>query len=317
VAQHFGTQHREKRLDLDTARELIPDVLAKLDEPLGDASILPTYLLSRFVREHVTVALSGDGGDELFAGYDPFLALKAAEAYGRVVPPWLHRGMRSLAAMMPVSDRNMSLDFKIKRTLMGLSYPTSFRLPVWMAPLEPKELAEFLDAPVDPREVYSEAIELWEGSPGKHIVDRAMEFFTVFYLQDDILMKVDRAAMMCSLESRAVFLDNDLVDFCRRLPNRFKFRNGERKYLLKQVARRMLPARIVDRKKKGFGIPLSKWLRQLPQQAQPVSALGIGGDYARSAWSAHRAGRSDNRLFLWSLLSAEHVMAQFRRSAAA
>ena len=133
-----------------------------------------------------------------------------------------------------------------------------------MAPLDPKDRAALFDAPMRLEDVYDEAIGLWEQGRGKTSVDRALEFFTRFYLPDDILMKSDRAAMMCSLETRAVFLDNDLVEFCRKLPHRFKFRRGQRKYLLKKAARTLLPDAIVDRKKKGFGIPLTKWLRKFP-----------------------------------------------------
>ena len=140
---------------------------------------------------------------------------------------------------------------------------------------------------------------------GKDFVDRTLEFFTNFYLQDDILTKVDRASMMVSLESRAVFLDNDLVDFCRRLPNRFKFRNGERKYLLKKVMARHLPARHFSRKKKGFGIPLAKWLRSLvPNGSAPVQ--GISAPVVERWWQEHRSARADHRLALFTSLSLQY-----------
>lgn len=310
VADHFGTRHHERILDLSTARDIIPDILSRLDEPLGDASIVPTYLLSKFTRENATVALSGDGGDELFAGYDPFAALHHAQLYDRIVPGWMHRQFRRLADLMPLSSRNMSLDFRIRRTLQGLSYPEEMWLPVWMAPLEPSELAELFEAPVDAREVYSEAIDAWEASPSKSIIDRTCEFFTAFYLQDDILAKVDRASMMCSLETRAVFLDNDLVDFCMRLPNRFKFRNGMRKYLLKKVAARMLPESIVERRKKGFGIPTAEWLKTIPKDPPLDAVPGVRTTYVRKAWDDHRAGTRDNRLFLWSWLSMQHMLSR-------
>lgn len=309
VAEHIGSRHHEKRLDMHKARDLIPVVLAALDEPLGDASILPTAMLSAFAREKVTVALSGDGGDELFAGYDPFLALRPAAAYDRVVPGWAHKGLRRLADLLPISHDNMSFDFKIRRSLMGLSYPAKVRLPVWMSPLEHSEFNEFCDEPVRYEELYSEAIELWETGSGRNTVDRSLEFFTRYYLQDDILMKVDRAAMMHSLETRAVFLDNDIVDFCRRLPNRFKLRGGERKYLLKQVARRLLPTSIVDRKKKGFGIPLAHWLKEVPRELPLAPVGGKNLDFVRRAWVEHRSGSVDRRLFLWTWLSLQSQLA--------
>jgi asparagine synthase (glutamine-hydrolysing) len=305
VAAHLGTQHHEDILDLNRARDLIPSLLARMDEPLGDASILPTHLLSAFTRKKVTVALSGDGGDELFAGYDPFLALGPAQAYSRMMPALGHKGLRRLADFIPRSAANMSLDFKLRRSLQGLSYPQNVWLPVWMAPLDPKDFKDLFEAPMRFEDLYDEAIALWDRKPDAPVVDRALEFFTNFYLQDDILMKVDRAAMFNSLESRAVFLDNDLVEFCRRLPNRFKFRHGDRKYLLKKVARRLLPPAIVDRKKKGFGIPLAAWLKDVPAVPPLGPIAGVKTDFAARAFQDHRSGRADHRLFLWSWLAVQ------------
>jgi asparagine synthase (glutamine-hydrolysing) len=122
VAEHFHTPHAIEWLELERAKELTPEILARLDEPLGDPSILPTYLLAEFTRRHVTVALSGDGGDELFAGYDPFSALAPARLYHAFVPRPLHVLLREAAHRLPVSSRNMSLDFRLRRTLTGLSY---------------------------------------------------------------------------------------------------------------------------------------------------------------------------------------------------
>jgi asparagine synthase (glutamine-hydrolysing) len=305
VAQQVGSVHHERKLDLAKARELIPYVLERLDEPLGDASLLPTHLLSVFARQVVTVALSGDGGDELFAGYDPFLALDPAALYKWWMPNAGHALVRRLVDLLPISHANMSLDFKLRRTAIGLSQSAAMWLPVWMAPLDPKDIAEMFEAPMRVEDLYAEAIDQWEREPHLSPTDRALEFFTRFYLQDDILMKVDRAAMMTSLETRAVFLDNDLVEFCRRLPARFKLRGGQRKYLLKKVAKRLLPAEIVDRKKKGFGLPLAKWLREVPEVPPLGLVPGTRVDYVREAFAAHRAGRADHRLLLWSWLVAQ------------
>jgi asparagine synthase (glutamine-hydrolysing) len=183
-------------------------------------------------------------------------------------------------------------------------------LPVWMAPLDPRDVGELFEKPLRPEELYSEAIALWERDARKAPVDRALEFFTQFYLQDDILTKVDRAAMMSSLETRAVFLDNDLVDFCRRLPARFKLRGAERKYLLKQVARRLLPAEIVGRQKKGFGIPLAKWLREVPVDPPLAKLPGVRTEFPARAFAAHRSGASDHRLLLWSWLAVQGFAGQ-------
>jgi asparagine synthase (glutamine-hydrolysing) len=310
VARHIGSRHHERRLSVQRARDLIDKVLERLDEPLGDASLLPTYLLSLFAKERVTVALSGDGGDELFAGYDPFLALAPAAVSSRLMPSWGHMTLRRLVDLLPISHANMSFDFKLRRALMGVSYSPSIQLPVWMAPLDPRDMQDLFESSLDVEDLYDEAIALWESDPRKNPIDRGLEFFTRFYLQDNILTKADRAAMMCSLEARAVFLDNDVVDFCRRLPSRFKLRNGERKYLLKKVARSLLPSSIIDRKKKGFGIPLAKWLREIPD-APPLAPLsGVQVNYAKRSFNEHRAGNADHRLFLWSWIVMQAYAAQ-------
>ena len=310
VAAAIGTRHHERILDFATARRLAEEVLSRLDEPTGDASILPTYLLSTFARETVTVALSGDGGDELFAGYDPFAALAPATWYDRMVPQPVHLLLTRMVGLLPRANTNMSLDFKLRRTLMGLSYPPQVRLPIWMSPLEPSRMGALFDTPMSTEELYSEAIEAWDQTRAANPVDRTLEFFTNFYLQDDILTKTDRAAMMVSLEARAVFLDNDVVDFCAGLPHGYKYRRGVRKYLLKRAAKGLVPPSVLKRAKKGFGIPFARWLRQMPSAPPLSSVTGLRPDWIADRWAAAHAGREDERLLLWSWLSLQAVVAQ-------
>jgi asparagine synthase (glutamine-hydrolysing) len=310
VSELFGTDHHHEILDLERARELIPLVLDKLDEPMGDSSIIPTYLLCRFARQSVTVALGGDGGDELFAGYDPFRALKLAQWYQRRVPRWLHTILRSLAARLPPSDRNMSLEFKIKRGLRGVSYPPSAWNPVWLGPLEPSEVQELFNQPVRLEELFEEAIAAWDESSADNLTDRTLEFYAQFYLQDDILTKIDRASMMVSLEVRAPFLDNDVVEFARRIPSRYKYRHGRTKYLLKRALGNVLPSDIVNRRKKGFGVPLNRWLRQLPEPATGLRTLAPNAAWIKSRWHEHRRGRGDHRLFLWSWIVLQSALSR-------
>jgi asparagine synthase (glutamine-hydrolysing) len=306
LAEHFGVRHHLEMLDLENARKLLLEVLRRLDEPLGDASILPTYMLSRFTRRNVTVALSGDGGDELFAGYDPFKALTPAQIYTRLMPKGLHRGLRRLIDLLPISTRNMSLDFKLRRSLTGLSWPEAYWNVLWLSPADPHMIREIFNAPLTAEELYQEALDVWAESRG-NLLDKTLEFYTNFYLPDDILTKVDRASMMVSLESRAVFLDNDLVEFCRRLPGRFKLRNGKRKWLLKQAMRDWLPQKTLARRKKGFGIPLAKWLRSWPRpNDDEISAAGgalFKPDAFDEHWGHHVRGETDQRLLLFTWLS--------------
>ena len=306
AATHFGSLHHERILGIDEARTLTPEVLRRLDEPFADPSIVPTFQLCRFARDRITVALGGDGGDELFAGYDPFKALAVARWYNALVPAALKGGIRRLAEWLPVSDANMSFEFKVKRGLRGASFPAPMWNPAWLGPLEPREVAELFDEPVAAEDLYEEAIGAWEATPATHVVDKTLEFYTRFYLQDDILAKADRASMMVSLEVRSPFLDQDLADFARRIPHEYKYRDGTTKYILKSALRGVVPDAILDRSKKGFGIPLTKWLKGWGEERFPLAARMFGNaSWAGNAFAQHRAGERDHRLALWCLLALE------------
>ena len=293
MAEFLNTSHNEEILDLDSAVRVLPEIFDLLDEPQGDGSLLPTWLLCRFARRHVTVALGGDGGDELFAGYDPFRALRLAGLYSSIVPRPIHKAIRMLAARLPVSHANISLDFKIKRTLRGLDHPPHLWNPLWLGALEPDDLARLTGSSAGIEEVFSESIEAWDACRNDDPVDRTLQFYTEIYLQDGILAKADRASMMNSLEVRSPFLDLEMANFARRLPHRFKLRGNTTKYLLKRALGDILPDDIIHRKKKGFGSPLGPWFRSgriAPATTNP---------FVRGKLDGHIAGRSDERLFLW------------------
>lgn len=312
AAEHVQARHHERILSIELARELAPHVLSRLDEPMADSSILPTYLLSGFAREHVTVALGGDGADELFAGYDTFRALRWARLYSSLVPKPLHHAIAFVAARLPVSHSNMSVDFKIKRTLQGLAFAPRLWCPTWMAPVAPRDLAECVGSPVDVEEVYSEAIEVWEQDRNRSYVDKLLRFYTKLYLQDDILCKVDRASMMHSLEVRAPFLDIDLVDFVRKLPASVKLRGSTTKWILKRALEPVLPRDILYRSKKGFGVPIGQWFKSgsltLPQSSSAMLRKG----FVEQCLQRHISERSDERAFLWGV----SVLNQFSTAAA-
>jgi asparagine synthase (glutamine-hydrolysing) len=300
MAKRLSTQHFEEVFSIDHCLEFAPSVAQNLDEVFGDSSILPTTLVSRLARTRVKVVLGGDGSDELFAGYDPFQALRFASPYHKLTPKAGHAVIQALANRLPVSHVNMSLDFKVKRMLRGLSYSQEYWLPTWMGPLHEAEIADLFGAPVSPEELYSEAIEAWNEPTARTDVDRTMQFYLRLYLPDDILVKVDRASMAYGLEARAPFLDIDLVNFVRRIPSEFKLRGRTTKYLLKEAARSLLPAEVIDRKKKGFGVPIGKWFQS--------GALGLNGAASNPGFNRnvvkerlrrHMLGQHDDRAALW------------------
>jgi asparagine synthase (glutamine-hydrolysing) len=302
AASLFKTLHHQDTLSLDKALDLLPDLASRLDEPMGDSSLLPTYLLCRETRKQVTVALGGDGADELFAGYDPFKALAWAERYAALCPRPVHQALRLLAARLPVGHSNMHFSFKVNRFLAGLSSPKQLWNPVWLGPVEPAALSELFATPCDPEEVYSEAIQAWDEAQSPDLVDKTLEFYAKLYLQDDILVKVDRASMLCSLEVRAPFLDAAVVDLARRIPHGFKFRRGVGKYILKKALTPLLPADILHRKKKGFGAPVGHWFQEGRLTLSDVRLpSALDARFTARMEQEHREGRADHRLLLWNL----------------
>lgn len=311
IGERFKTDHQIETLTAERARQLLDDCLNRLDEPMGDSSLLPTYLVSGLARRHVTVALGGDGGDELFAGYDPFLALRRAQLYDAVFPRPLHAAIKAVFDRLPVSSVNMALDFKMKRALRGLDYDRRLWLPAWMAPLSLPALEELFSEKIDIEDLYSEAIEQWENCPQENLVDKTLQFYTKLYLQDDILVKVDRASMMHSLEVRAPFLDIDVVNFVRRIPSAFKLKGGKTKYILKKALEGILPKEVLYRPKKGFGIPAADWWRRGKLRIDDPHFPMLNAGLIEKRLAAHIAGQSDEAAFLWCF----YVLGKWARAA--
>lgn len=306
VAAHFGTDHSEEVFTPSVMAEVLPAVADFLDEPFADPSILPTYLLSRFTREGVTVALGGDGADELLAGYPTFQADRAASLY--LVPRLLNEGVViPLADRLPVSTKNFSFDFKLKRFLRGAGSPESERHPTWLGSFTVAEQVALLTrAPSDP---FEEQRRLFAAAPTKNRIERLIYLYAKTYLEDDILVKVDRASMACSLEVRAPFLDVELVEFLGSVPPRLKLRRLRTKQLLKRAMAGVLPPGISSRPKKGFGIPVAEWLkgalREALQDELSPSRIRSQGIFEPAVVerliSEHMSGRRDHRKPLWTL----------------
>jgi asparagine synthase (glutamine-hydrolysing) len=307
AASSIGSRHHERIVDLTHARAELDGLLSKLDEPFADPSVVPTHILARFAREQITVALSGDGSDELFAGYDPFSALAPATLYRRFVPARMNGFLRAVAGKLPRSNRNMSLDYRLRRALRGVSHPPCLWNPVWLGPLAPEDFKACFEKPLPPEALFAEAINAWNSSSSHNPVDRTLEFYTNFYLPEMILAKADRASMHASLESRAPFLDRDLVEFCRRLPHGYKMRGGQRKFLLKEALRGVVPDFVLARRKKGFGIPLIDWLGSLEPAGAPFAPDGMRPGFVRDRWRGFHDKTEDERLFLWAYLNLTHL----------
>jgi len=264
VAEHLGTEHYEDKLSVERAADLISEIGTWLDEPMSDGSLLPTFLLSRFVKKYVTVALGGDGGDEIFAGYPMYFGHKMARVYDSI-PRFLRSGLiEPIVNNLPVSTKNLSFDYKAKRFVAASKYDSVTRHHSWFGSFSIDQQNELLNKDVlaqTSSDIYKGAKDLLKITDAETEIER-MQFLDMnFYMAEDILTKVDRASMAVSLEVRAPFLDPRVAQFAASLPLEYKLKGNKGKYILKRAVEPLLPKTILQRPKKGFGIPIAEWLK--------------------------------------------------------
>ena len=309
VAQHFGTEHHEFVVRPD-GLSILPSLVEHFDEPFADSSAIPTWYVSEIARRHVTVVLSGDGGDELFGGYDRYLPHPRIAQFDRLGIPGARRVAEAVWPLLPHGARG-------KNFLRHVARDDNGRYLDSIAFFQTDEKSALYTRDV------RQSLGSWhaEASLGTHFNrfaglpahSRMMKFDFETYLPEDVLTKVDRMSMAHSIESRVPLLDNHVIDFAAALPASFKIHNGRRKHVLKEAARTLLPAGIIDRKKQGFGVPLGVWFRG--------GLAGIFSDVLGSATTRqrgyfeptfvdrlvqeHLAGKRDHTLRLWQLLVFE------------
>ncbi|MSQ10023.1 MAG: asparagine synthase (glutamine-hydrolyzing) [Dehalococcoidia bacterium] len=314
VASHLGTLHRQEVLSQQMMWDLVPQLADILDEPLGDSSVIPSYLLSRFARRHVTVALGGDGGDELFAGYSTLQAHRLTGYYNRVPGLLRHLLIGPLVNALPVSHNNLSFDFKAKRFVQGADEPVHIRHHQWLGSFTQAEKAALyrpeVAAALKGQDALDMAAAYYRGSRATSELNRVLHMDMKLYLESDILMKVDRASMANSLEARVPFLNLEMLELANQVPIELKLKGFTRKYLLRRIMKGVLPENIINRPKKGFNIPVAKWFRHELKgllldtlSRDRVQRQGLFRyEAVEVLLSQHFSGKRDNRKQLWTLL---------------
>jgi asparagine synthase (glutamine-hydrolysing) len=313
VAERFGTEHTEFVVTPDAA-SLVERLVEAHDQPFGDSSAVPTYLLSELTRQHVTVALCGDGGDELFVGYERFAAGLGAAAWSRV--PRAGRSAASrIAHLVPGGQRSQRIERLLDNAGHGL--PEAFRR--WIAFIPEADVRQL--APWDDGWGLADYQAIWDRSRGATTLNRLIDLTLRTYLLDDLLPKVDRTGMANSLEVRSPFLDHELVEMALRLPGRVRLRGFGLKRVLKDAVRGLVPDEVLDRPKHGFGVPLDRWFRE---DLQPMvdATIGSADGHVRTLLqpapldrilAEHASGQVNHGHALWTLLTLELFL---RREAA-
>lgn len=304
VSTLIHSRHYETRLSQEEARLHASDILSRLDEPMADDSLLPTWLVCREARKEVTVVLGGDGGDELFAGYEPFKFWPWGRRFDIYLPSLVQKGISlgvaAVANQFGASHDYMPLPMKLKRFFRASGYGMRVWIPALMAPLSLADIAELLGAPCPLDEVYSEAIEAWDECASPHPADRLTQYYVRLYLQNEILAKGDRASMLNSLELRSPFLDLEVADFARQIPANYRHRHGVGKYILKKALEPLLPHDILYRKKHGFSAPAGRWFRD-EGLVFSTHAPKIGNrSFFAHALEEHKNAHDDQTRYLWA-----------------
>ncbi|MDP3157128.1 MAG: asparagine synthase (glutamine-hydrolyzing) [Archangium sp.] len=308
VADRYGTEHTEFKVKPESF-ELIDKLAWHYDEPFGDSSAIPTYLVSKLTRAKVTVALTGDGGDELFAGYPRFAAAVAAER----VPSLVRRIARRALAPLPAGRRHGSTWERARRFALHASQPLPERLRNWVSLFPASELQTLLipelAAFATPAHLGSSYTELDRATGRLDPMNRVLYLNSKTYLLDDLNVKMDRASMAASLEGRAPFLDTALMDYVSTLPGSLKARGTNLKWILKRAFGDLLPHEVIHRKKMGFGVPLGAWFREgvkaqledrLLNPGSPLRAFFRKGAL-EGLFAQHQENRRDLGLQFWGL----------------
>jgi len=305
VSRHYGTDHTEFDLNTDTElADAIQQIAYYSDEPSADAGAVPLWFLAKMTAQEVTVILTGEGGDELFAGYLTYRADRYRELARKFPSPLLKAGL-SAANLLPVSDDKISFEYKVKRFLQGSLMDARKAHVFWNGTFSDEEKEQlFLYADPEPlAEVLSDL------RPGRDL-GRFLEFDQRYYLADDILYKVDRISMAHSLEVRPPFLDDRIVDFANRLPDDYRLRGSKSKYILRKLMEKKLPPSVLDRPKIGFDIPIHEWFRGILRPLlletlteEAVTATGLfRWPYVRRLLKDHVERRANLGYHLWGLL---------------
>ena len=323
VATCFGTDHREGMVEPDLA-ELFDHLVGHFDQPFADVSLFPTYLVSQIAREHVTVALSGDGGDELFGGYDAYEAEALARRVSMVLPDTAMPLVAAMTALLPPSEKKKGFVNKVRRFALGMATaPSAIAQYRWMTFLDARAKARLYTANLKDAlvssDVYAPICRHLRAAHTDDFLNRQLYADLQVYLNDDILVKVDRMSMATSLETRAPFLDVDVMELAFSMPGHLKIRSGRRKHVLKKAMAELLPASILNRGKEGFSIPMKQWLCDAwaPLMQDLLSPTRVG----RRGWlepaevtrlvDEHRSGRENHAHILFCLMSFEHWAQRF------
>jgi len=333
VARHLGTEHTELYVTPQQALDVIPRLPQIYDEPFSDSSQIPTFLVSELTRRHVTVSLSGDAGDELFGGYNRYFWGRDIWRNMGWIPPilrgYISQGIHSISPVTwdkffnicsPIMPSKLQQNIPGDRMhkladILGAVHPTAMYYDLISHWKDPKKIVLDSTEPATPLTDHTQWLSC------NNVTHQMMYLDTITYLPDDILVKVDRAAMAVSLETRVPFLDHRVIEFAWRLPLSMKIRNGQGKWILRQVLYKYVPEELIDRPKMGFGVPIDSWLRgplrvwaeDLLNESRLRQEGFLNPEPIQQKWKEHLSGNRNWQYLLWDVLMFQAWLAEERK----
>lgn len=316
IAEKFSTDHTEFIVE-PNALDILPELIWHYNEPFADSSAIPTYYVSKLAREHVTVVLNGDGGDETFAGYGRYAANEMALKLGKIFPPSLVKALLPLIMKFPHGSDPNNFFWRLKRFLQEFILSPELRNGHWLCHFTTEMKGEILTddfkKSVENIDSFGLLLEKFREAVAENFLDKALYADVMMYLPDDLLVKVDIASMANSLEARSPFLDHKFMEFVAKIPSGLKLRGRTGKYILKRALTNILPDKILKRKKMGFGVPIDHWFRnELKDMAYDtiLSKKAIDRGYfkkeaLRKILDEHSSGKWNWHNHIWNLLMLE------------
>lgn len=316
VAELYKTDHTEYIVE-PNAVEVLPKLVWHYNEPFADSSAIPTYYVSKLAREHVTVVLNGDGGDENFAGYGRYVATEFSISISTYLPAAISRVLLPFILMLPHGGNPNSFIWRLKRFLQEYTRSPELRNAHWLSHFTSEMKSELytddFSQRVGPTDSYALLLEKYRDADADSFLDKTLYADVMMYLPDDLLVKVDVASMSTSLEARSPFLDHEFMEFAARIPSRLKLNGRSTKYILKEALRGILPDKVLYREKMGFGVPIDHWFRnELKEMAYDIllSSRSIERGYfqerfVRRILDEHMSGKWNWQYHIYNLLMLE------------
>lgn len=312
VATHLDTQHYERTVTPDLAT-ILPKIVWHGEDPLADSSMIPVYYLSQMTREHVTVALAGDGADEILAGYPTYVATQWARITEFIPRPVIETAVQPFINLLPVSEAKISRQEKLQRFTNGIGYSWQDAHAIWRQIHTETQKRDILAGGIlnGSTRLFETYQRYYARCPSDELLDKLLYVDTRFYLPNDMLAKVDRMSMAHGLEARVPFLDYTLVEFAATLPSEYKLRRGVGKYILRKSMENRLPKTTLTRQKAGFNIPVAKWLREdlrdlLTDTLSVKKLVEVGiwqPNNVQKMIQQHMQRKRDNGYQLWGILT--------------